>query len=153
MVAFIKKLPSDYIGDIYSFEEKDYESKTKQFLQNYYLLSGASPVIITQKTPLGSKLYLSNSKDLSILTNYEDHFLLIFDFKSHSILKSLQKIELLLKIFEKTLQEIHYAFSQRNRFGYLTSNPNYTGLGISLNYTLKLREKGPNEMQIELNPE
>jgi len=153
LVSFIKKLPSDYLGNIYSSEDKDYEAKTKLFLETFHLTSNVNPRILNNETPFGSKIYLSDSRDLSILTNYEDHFLLIFEFKYHSILKALQKLEFLIKIFDKTLQELNQTPAHRPSLGFLTLNPNFIGLGISLNYSLKLREKGPNEMQIELNPE
>ena len=151
--TFAKKLPSNYNGTLYCCEEKDYDSRIKTFLELYQVKSLINPQIIGQQYPFGSKLYVSNSKELIILTNYEDHFLIIYEYKSHSILNTIQKLEQILKLFEKSVQEYAVNISFRNNLGFLTLNPNFSGLGISLSYTVKLREKGPNEMQFELNPE
>lgn len=153
LLSFIKKLPFEYLGNIYSSEEKEFETRTKNLLETFNLVSNVSQKIISQRNPFGSKLYASQAQEFNILTNYEDHFLIVFDFKSHSILKVLQKIEFVLKLFEKTLQEFNCTAAHRNGIGFLTLNPNFTGMGISLNYTLQLKEKDPHEMQIELNTE
>lgn len=150
---FIKRLPLEFLGNIYSSEELDYEAKVKTFLKTYYLTSAIHENIISHQYPKGTKLYLSNSKEFNILTNYEDHFLIIFQFTSHSLMKAIGQLEIIMKLFDKSLQELSLNCLQRVNFGFLTMNPNFAGLGISICYYLKLKEKGPNEMQIEINSE
>lgn len=150
LLNFIKKLPLDYIGNIYSNEENDYEDRIKVFLDGFGVKSHINNEVFMEKYAFGSKFY-DNVKELHILTNYEDHFLIIYEFKAHSLLKAFSKLEFLMKLFDKTLQEHALTPSYRNGLGFLTINPNFIGLGISLNYSLKLKEKGVNEMQMELN--
>ena len=147
---FLKRLPIEYQGNLSSCEEKDFEVKIKGFLENFSLKSLGN-MTISKEYAFGTKLFVSNSKELQILTNYEDHLLIVYQYKVHSIMKAISNLEKIMKFFEKTLEEFEIMCSYRNDVGFLTVNPNYAGLGVSLSYTLKLREKGPNEMQLELD--
>lgn len=151
LLTFIKKLPLNFLGNLHTYEENDYEETVKRFLATFHTNSLISDSIISHQFPLGSRFYASNAKDLQILTNYEDHFLICFRFSCHSLGKALQSLENILKLFEKALQELSQSFAFRGNLGFLTMNPNFCGVGVSLCYFLSFREKSPNEMQLELS--
>jgi len=152
LLIFLKKLPIEFEGILASCEEKEFEGKIKGFIENFGLKSLGN-MSISKEYAYGTKLFVSNSKELQILTNYEDHFIVVYQYKLHSITKAIANLEKIVKVFDKALEEVSMMFSYRNGVGFLTVNPNFAGLGVRLSYTLKLREKGPNEMQLELNHE
>lgn len=150
LLSFIAKLPLNFLGNLHTSEDEGFEDKVLRFLEKTHAISSISENIISHQFPLGTRLYASNSKDFCVLTNYEDHFLIFLRFKDHSLQKSLRNLENLMKIFEKSLQELSLSFATRAGLGFLTLNPSFCGTGVSLCYFLEFREKPSQKMQLEL---
>lgn len=78
-----------------------------------------------------------------VLSNFQDHFIFIYKIKYDSIVKSINELEFLMKLFEQQSPKV----ALNEEFGYLTLNPNYAGSAVSIAYFLNIEEKNEGNME------
>ena len=129
----------EQVGQIITHEDLDYTQQVYKLVDSFWLTSNQEALIKykNKSYPFGSRLFSSNSNDFMVLSNFQDHFIFIYKIKYDSIVRSINELEFLLKVFEQHSPKM----AVNEEFGYLTMNPNYGGSAVSIAYFLNIEEK------------
>ena len=127
------------MGQIITHEDLEYTQQVFKLVDSFWLTTNQEALIKykNKSYPFGSRLFSSNSNDFMVLSNFQDHFIFIYKIKYDSIVRSINELESLMKVFEQQSPKV----AINDEFGYLTMNPNYAGSAVSIAYFLNIEEK------------